>query len=48
MNRISEMVDAGRYELEELSIEVTGKCSTRCIHCSSGSQPKAMPHELHT
>jgi radical SAM protein with 4Fe4S-binding SPASM domain len=25
------------YQLEELSIEVTGKCDMRCIHCSSGS-----------
>lgn len=34
------------YKLEELSIELSNRCLLRCIHCSSGSQPMAMPNEL--
>jgi len=34
------------YQLEELSIEISNKCLCRCIHCSSGSQPKAGKDEL--
>lgn len=32
--------------IEELSIELTNECTLRCLHCSSGSTPKAMPDEL--
>lgn len=32
--------------LEELSIELSNYCLCRCIHCSSGSQPKRVPDEL--
>jgi len=34
------------YQLEELSLEVTNMCNLACIHCSSGSSPKAMKNEL--
>jgi radical SAM protein with 4Fe4S-binding SPASM domain len=34
------------YDLEELSIELSNRCLARCIHCSSGSTPKAFSDEL--
>lgn len=32
--------------LEELSIELTNRCTLSCLHCSSGSVPKRMVGEL--
>lgn len=34
------------YTVKELSIELSNKCMMRCIHCSSGSMPRALPGEL--
>lgn len=33
-------------QLEELSLELSNACLLKCIHCSSGSSPKALPNEL--
>jgi radical SAM protein with 4Fe4S-binding SPASM domain len=33
-------------KLKEVSIEITNRCLMRCIHCSSGSAPKAGKDEL--
>lgn len=35
-----------KYQLKELSIELTNECRLACIHCSSGSSPKALTGEL--
>lgn len=34
-------------KLVELSLELTNRCLRRCLHCSSGSELKALPDELH-
>lgn len=43
---VRRAINTGEWGLEELSIELSNKCLVRCIHCSSGSQPKPMKDEL--
>lgn len=43
---VRQMITDSDWRLEELSIEISNMCIVRCIHCSSGSQPKPMSDEL--
>lgn len=43
---VREAVDAGRWKLEELSLELSNRCLLRCRHCSSGSKLAPMENEL--
>jgi len=35
-----------KYQLEELSIELSNRCLLKCLHCSSGSNKTFLPDEL--
>lgn len=46
LDHVRQCIATSNWQLEELSVELSNRCAVRCIHCSSGSQPKAMPDEL--